>query len=107
MNNIKIENAEVVWDSAVVMICNDCGQQFSENKLKEAPARIKNELKDKTKSEMGKSVKVVMTSCLSVCPENKIAMAVASKKDPAVFRAYTINPNSSGEEFYLEKIKGQ
>jgi predicted metal-binding protein len=101
----KIENTEVGWEETVVMICSQCGAQFSDSQSLESPARIKSELKTKAKSELGKKVRVITTSCLNICPVDKIAITVASTKEPGVFKAYAVDPRTSGEELYNKILK--
>lgn len=93
-----IEDSKVGWSNAVVMVCTKCGKQFSEQADLEAPERIKSELKSKLKSEYGKSVRVITTSCLDICPVDKIAIAVASNSDKEVFKAYVVDPKVSADE---------
>jgi hypothetical protein len=87
----KIENTEVGWEETVVMICSQCGAQFSDSQSLE--------------SELGKKVRVITTSCLNICPVDKIAITVASTKEPGVFKAYAVDPRTSGEELYNKILK--
>jgi predicted metal-binding protein len=97
----KIESAEVEWSEAVVMICTKCGKQFQSAHNQEAPERIKSDLKSIAKAELGKgSVRVVTSSCLNICPVDKIAIAVASKNAPGTFKGYIVDPEISGEELF-------
>ncbi|MDD4976301.1 MAG: hypothetical protein PHY93_18225 [Bacteriovorax sp.] len=101
----KIENAEIGWEDTIVMVCSKCGSQFKDTHSQESPERMKSELKSKAKSELGKSVRVITTSCLNICPVDKIAIAVATTKEPAVFKAYAVDPEVSGEELYKKIFK--
>lgn len=94
----EIESAELGWSSAVVMICSKCGAQFSDPEKNEAPERIKKDLKKLTKENLGKSVRVITTSCLNICPVDKIAVVVA--KNNAEAKAYNVSPDVSGDDLY-------
>ena len=98
----KIEKVDLGWEETVVMVCTKCGKQF-EGDLRDSPERIKTELKAKAKSELGKKVRVITTSCLNICPEDKIAIVKASNKESSVFKAYIVDPNTSGDDLF-EKI---
>jgi predicted metal-binding protein len=98
--NKIIEREQIGWETAVVMVCTKCGKQFEDSHLKEAPERIKSELKSVIKMELGKSIRVITTSCLNICPVDKIAIAIASSSSTTVFKAYGVDPDSSGEELY-------
>ncbi|MGZ3788269.1 MAG: hypothetical protein ACXVLQ_07080 [Bacteriovorax sp.] len=100
-----IENKPVGWSETVVMICTKCGEQFSDQKSKEAPERMKGELKAKAKAELGPRVRVITTSCLAICPSNKIAIAKASAKDSAVFKGHSVPAHSTGEELFDKILK--
>lgn len=98
MEDNKIESVDVGWSDTVVMICTKCGKQIHNSADQESPERLKSELKSKTKAEFGKSVRVINSSCLNICPVDKVAIAVASRKDPGVFKGYIVDPKTSGEE---------
>lgn len=98
--NNKIEEIEIGWDNAVVMICTKCAKNFSE-----IPERLKSELKTITKTEMGKSARVITTSCLNMCPVDKIAIAIADNKKQLGFRGLAVLPETSGLELYQEIFK--
>jgi len=100
----KIENVELGWEETVVLVCTKCGKQF-EDDLRDSPERIKTDLKAKAKSELGKKVRVITSSCLNICPENKIAIVKASTQESAVFKAYAVDPNSSGEDLFAKILK--
>jgi hypothetical protein len=42
---------------------------------------------------------------LNICPVDKIAITVASTKEPGVFKAYAVDPRTSGEELYNKILK--
>ncbi len=96
MSSHKIDNMEVGWSDKVVMICKRCG---------DSAERMKGELKDIAKSELGSSVRVITTTCLNMCPDNKIAIVVASKNDNNVFKGYTVDPDVSGRELFNNILK--
>lgn len=98
-----IEATELGWSSAVVMICSKCGAQFSNPEMVESPERIKNDLKKITKEHLGKSVRVITTSCLNICPIDKIAVVVA--KTNANTQAYSVSPTVSGDDLYKNILK--
>jgi predicted metal-binding protein len=98
----EISSEETGWSEAVVMICTKCGKQFSNPEDSESPERIKKDLKSYCKERMGKSVRVINTGCLDVCPENKIAVVVASKKASDVFKAVSVPTNVRADDLYDE-----
>lgn len=104
----NFEKAEVGWKDSVVMICSRCGKQFSDILEQESPERIKVELKSRTKEEFGKSVRVITTSCLNICPKGKIAITVASAKGNkeneggVAFNAYAVDPSISGDDLFFK-----
>lgn len=93
MSENEINNEETGWNEAVVMICSQCG--------KEAEV-LKSELKAICKDRLGKDVRVINTGCLNICPENKIAVTVASKKDGEVFHSYSVPKDVAAEKLFDE-----
>ena len=103
----KIEKADVGWSESVVMICTKCGKQFDKDRHKESPDRIKSELKLKSRSELGPSVRVITTSCLNICPVDKIAIVKASNGDAGVFTAITVGPDESVDNIFNELFESK
>jgi C4-type Zn-finger protein len=102
---MRIEETKVPWEKSVVMICSKCGIQFDDLQLSTSPERIKTELKAKTKNELGSlHARIITTSCLNICPENKISIVMASS-DEKIFKAYNVNPNISGTEVFETLFK--
>ncbi len=101
----EIEKFPVGWTETVVMICSKCGKQFDNSESQNSPERIKSELKSVAKSELGAKIRVITTSCLNMCPVDKIAIAVASTNNDDVFKGYSVVPNSSGSEIYKKILK--
>jgi predicted metal-binding protein len=101
--NSKIQVTHVGWDQALVIICTKCGKQFEKTDEKNAPERIKSELKSRAKLELGNSVRVITASCLNICPKDQIAVAIAQKNHSSVFEAYSVDPAISGDAIF-EKI---
>jgi predicted metal-binding protein len=104
MKNNEIESIPCSWSDKIVMICSKCGNQFEDAKAKEAPERLRSELKAMAKTEMGASVRVLLTSCLGMCPEKKLAFAIADKKSENVFKAYALPADTSAKTL-LELLK--
>lgn len=94
----KLKNIEVGWSDNVVMVCTKCA---------ESSERIKGELKDIAKSELGSSVRVITSSCLNMCPENKVAIVVASKTDNNIFTGFAVDPEISGRELFNSILKNK
>lgn len=102
----KIDEVEAGWSEAVVMVCTDCGGQFSTSELQNSPERIKADLKAVTKANLGKGVvRVINTTCLNICPENKIAITVAKKNSQKVFEAFAVSNDVTGEEVFNKIFK--
>ncbi|MFA6238562.1 MAG: hypothetical protein WC635_14605 [Bacteriovorax sp.] len=105
-HNKNIEGSEVGWSDTVVMICERCGEQFKSENQQSSPERIKGDLKSIAKSEFEKgTVRVITTSCLNICPENKIAITVASKSAKDIFKAYAVDADISGKDLFEEILK--
>ncbi len=59
---------------AGLWICEKCGKKLGgEDNI---AVGFQKQMKKETSLEMGKQVRVMVTSCLNVCPEGKIAMAI-------------------------------
>lgn len=98
MSKVKtnIVPAILGWDETVIMICSKCGEQSE---------RMKSDLKTKCKAAFDKKVRVLSTSCLNICPENKIAIVVASNKKSDVYSAYSVEVDTPTEELFNKLLK--
>jgi predicted metal-binding protein len=92
------------WEETLVMICDKCGKQFADTHSINSPERIKSELKAKAKENLGSKVRVITTSCLNICPANKIAIVIATKKNSEVFTSYAVVPAASVDEIYSKVV---
>ena len=99
----QITNADLGWEETVVLICKTCGEQFQNPSLQISPDRMKSDLKAIVKPVMGKKVRVITTSCLNICPKNKIAIVSASRNVLGTFNAFSADPTLSGKDLF-EKI---
>ncbi len=87
------------WSENLVLVCDKCGKKIADSAGGPNPT---GELKDWLKKELitrslwGTS-RVVVSSCLDICPENQVAVAYLS--DRADFPAYaeTIDPVNERE----------
>jgi hypothetical protein len=95
VNNFK--NLEIVnsgWTERVVMICSRCGEQFKSTLDKNSPEKIKSDLKNWAKANLPQgSTRVITTSCLNICPENKIAITICDKSRPHIFDSVAVAPD--------------
>jgi predicted metal-binding protein len=95
-----VEKTEIPFKK-IVMICSHCGDQFNSNQSMGTVERIKNELKSCVKEKMAQGeVRVITTSCLSMCPANKIAIAVAGLGQTTPFVGLAVDPYIAKEELF-------
>lgn len=70
---------------ALVMVCKACGKRSSGPSKAGKPKKIAGEFKEKGKSARLKT-RVVLTSCMGLCPKNATAVVVArGNAGPASF----------------------
>lgn len=102
-----VEETNTPWEKAIVMICTKCSGKI----MKDHPEReidpaehLKKEMRTYLKEQgHGKEVRVVTSSCLDVCPINKITVACASSEPPA-FKVVTVDPDVDPIELTKEII---
>lgn len=91
------------WRENLILICEKCGHKI-DPKLNPTP-----ELKDWLKKRLVSSghwgpARVVVTSCLDICPEKEIAIAWISDRKDRAFEIQTIDPKKVDREELLKKI---
>lgn len=95
-----IQKEPVPWEDAVIMVCEKCSRKMTGDV--EHTQEIKKELKGLFKNKYGKKVRVITSSCLDVCPKDRIAIAVASRASGNNFQVYTVGEKARPELFFEE-----
>lgn len=88
-----ITSEKTGWNESVVMICSKCGAEAE---------RIKTDLKALCKERLGSDVRVINTGCLNICPEDKIALTVASRSGGEVFHSFSVPLDVEAQELFDE-----
>ncbi len=71
---VRLTDAPV--ELALVLVCEKCGRRVADSK-KNPSHHLVSKLKRMTKNEFGKgAVRAVLTSCLDLCPDQRVAIAV-------------------------------
>lgn len=70
------------WHENLILICEKCGKKLSESKSDLNPAiELKDWLKKELKNrDLWGTSRVVTTTCLDICPDQKIAVAFVSDR---------------------------
>lgn len=101
MNQINNIEKALIPFKKIVMICSHCGDQFKSSQTIGAVERIKSELKTCVKERLEKGeVRGITTSCLSICPENKIAIAILAPQQSTRFEGLIVDPEISKEQLF-------
>jgi hypothetical protein len=97
-----VEAADVPWSEAVVMICTKCSRKIVGNE--DLADSMKKTLKHAFKEAgFGKSVRSVTSSCLDICPKDRVAIAVVRRH--AGTRAVNVHPKIDAKTLFSEVRK--
>lgn len=105
---MKIE--KVFWTDYSVLICTKCQKTIIPAHLPTVDEHnIAEAIKNKFKTELNTiglkdRVRVMTSSCLSVCPGTEQALSVVSTTDPSKSLSYVFNPYEE-TEIVLELVK--
>jgi predicted metal-binding protein len=100
-----IEEIPVPWSSSVLMVCTKCGKRLADEKLANTPEEWRRHLKSLARTnQKTQGMRVVNTSCLGPCPENRIAMTLGQTGFRESFKAFTVDPKTSPTEIFNEVI---
>ena len=89
------------FDKALLLICSNCSKQFDPS-LPNASDRLKNELKILAKAKFNKTVRVVTSSCLGVCPKEKVAICYVSNQQKSLFSISEVSPDVDSSKVFDE-----
>jgi NADH:ubiquinone oxidoreductase subunit E len=95
----NIESADIPWSEAVVMVCTKCSRKIvGDESLADS---IKKTLKHSFKEAgFGKNVRSVTSSCLDICPKDRVAIAIVRRH--AGTRAITVDPKIDDQSLFTE-----
>jgi NADH:ubiquinone oxidoreductase subunit E len=96
-----VEESNVPWSHAVVMVCTKCSKKIVGHDG--IADDMKKDLKGELKELRGKAVRVVTSSCLDVCPKNRMALAIATRNNGT--RAITVEAKIKTSALVAEILK--
>ena len=97
-----VESAEIPWSEAVVMVCTKCSRKIvGDEALADS---MKKTLKHMFKENgFGKNIRTVTSSCLDICPKDRVAIAVVRRD--AGTRAVTVSAKIDDTTLFEEVKK--
>lgn len=101
------EEVDPPWSDALVMVCSKC---FKRRGGSGGELKSEDDLKGYLKSEFkhggykGK-VRVVVSTCLDICPDDKLAVAVARRHTQPALKTLVVDFETKPEELYKELEK--
>lgn len=100
-NENSIEKADVPWSDAVVMVCTKCSRKIVGDE--QLADDIKKSLKSCFKEAgLGKRVRSVTSSCLDVCPKNRVAIAIVRRNNGT--EIVSVEPDIKATELF-ERVR--
>lgn len=104
-----MEKQTTKWTMGALLICERCGKSFIPGTLKEPgePAEnLKKYLKSQLKDQgLSGDIRVMTSSCLGICEDNKQALTYLPSAGPGV-ETYTVHPEED-REVILDYLKGK
>jgi predicted metal-binding protein len=93
-------------DRAMVFVCQKCGKRAGGSN-KDASYELASSLKRATKGEFSKDeVRVVLTSCMKICPSGGIATCVQMQPSgQSTFMEASVEDPEGASEALLERIR--
>lgn len=84
-------------ESGLILICEKCGKKLGAAEGSNPAVEFKDQMKEDIAAELGKSVvRAITTSCMKVCPDGKITIAIA-RTAPAKLEFFTVDPEDLGK----------
>jgi predicted metal-binding protein len=105
-SKMAIEAMPAPVNRAMVFICQKCGKRAGDDK--HASHRLASRLKRAAKGEFGKGeVRILLTSCMDACPEDRIAVSVQPLKGrgAAQFFEADVRDAEAGSQALLELVR--
>jgi predicted metal-binding protein len=99
MSETNLEAVEVPWSSLLISICLKCGKKF-DLPQEENPSEVLRQNVKTLINERGlkKEVRVVTSSCLNVCPKERLTVVASYDHKEPTFKAYTVPPSINEKE---------
>jgi predicted metal-binding protein len=105
-SSISIPTVSPRWKSGLILVCSQCayeqkGSSYRTDRGSTASEELQNWLKSRLKLEgLWGEFRVVSTSCLGVCPKERIAVVVTRDVDGSSSQCLIIDPQSDRELLY-------
>ena len=98
----QAESADIPWSQAVVMVCTKCSRKIvgDESLADSFKKSLKLSFRD---AGYAKNVRTVTSSCLDICPHERVTIAVL--KPGAKAQAITVEPKIGESELFEEVQK--
>ena len=101
--NKSIEATEIPWNQGVIMICSKCSRKLEgrDSKFKDTADYFKGELKSLARARgHGKNMRVITTSCLDICPDERVAIALIGTQAKENIKAITVTQDAEPEKIF-------
>ena len=96
---MRMQPTEPPVSNALILVCEKCGKKLDSDSDKNPSRRLVSRLKKMAKKTLGRGeVRALATSCMDVCPDGAISIAVVSlRREGNHTRFYTVTPDDIEE----------
>src|SRR5580658_3254701 len=96
--------------NALILVCEKCGKRLDSDYDENPSRRLVSRLKKLAKKRFGRGeVRAVLTSCMDICPDDRLSVALVTLQGPASnTQFFTVKPGDPEEtsQQILREVKG-
>ncbi len=101
MKNDSFQPETPPWSDELVVICSKCGKKLASKDNEDPSELLKSELKARVKEEELKhQLRVVTSSCMDLCPKDRIAVAVIRRDGHPAVDTFSVSLETSASAIW-------
>ena len=103
---ICMESIEPPVSKALVLVCEKCGKRLDKNADENPSRKLVSRLKKMAKKSLERGeVRAVATSCMDICPDGQVSVAIASVSGATRFLTVELDDVDETAHLILKEIK--
>jgi predicted metal-binding protein len=112
LRSVVMQSIEAPVSNALILVCEKCGKRLDSDFDENPSRRLISRLKKQAKKRFGRGeVRAVLTSCMDICPDDRVSVALVAFRGAAsntrFFAVKLDDPEETSERILREVESGK